>query len=295
MHIVLSGIDGSGKSTQAQLLFEALRKRGQKAILTREPGATDFGLAIRRLLLTDARKHNSPETDFFLFMADRAEHLAAVVRPALAEGAWVIQDRGPESTLAYQGPQLGVDGRFKIARLHHAMGWPVPDVTIVYDLSPKIAHQRLTARTTEESDPDLSRLEHLRAVYLDRAQTGLLTKARVVVEATRSIEALAETTMNIVGRVHELKQLAATGPRIMATAVDRNGGRLPFDATEHLLLSTYGRLVRLTDLDSVVSFLQWAETAPPAVRAAPHDFEVEAAAFQYRVMLTEQQRALLSV
>lgn len=294
MHIVLSGIDGSGKSTQAQLLFQTLREKGQKAILTREPGATDFGLAIRRLLLTDARKHNSPETDFFLFMADRAEHLAAVVRPALTERAWVVQDRGPESTLAYQGPQLGVDGRFKIARLHHAMGWPIPDITIVYDVSPKLAYQRLAARSTDESDPDLARLEHLRAVYLDRAQTGLLTKARVIVDATRPIEEIARTTLDIIERVRELKQLAADGPRIMATAVARNGGRIAFDATEHLLLSTCGRFAGLTDLDSIVSYLQWAEQAPPTVHAAPHDFEVEAAVIQYRAMLTPQQRVLLS-
>ena len=138
--VVLEGGDGCGKSTQAALLAARVRERGREVVATREPGATGVGKAIRALVL-DGRDLD-PRTEALLIAADRAEHVAEVIRPALARGAVVVSDRHVPSSLAYQGVArgLGVD---EIAGLSAwATGGLVPDLVVVLDVDPVAAAGR---------------------------------------------------------------------------------------------------------------------------------------------------------
>jgi dTMP kinase len=131
--VVLEGVDGSGKSTQADLLVDRLRAEGREVVATREPGATPAGAAIRSIVLGDADL--DPRTEALLIAADRAEHAALVIRPALARGAVVVSDRYIPSSLAYQGVArgLGVDEIERLSRW--ATGGLEADLVVVLDAS----------------------------------------------------------------------------------------------------------------------------------------------------------------
>jgi dTMP kinase len=130
--VVLEGGDGCGKSTQVQLLVGRLRDLGREVVATREPGATEAGAAIRSLVLGGG--HLDPRTEALLIAADRAEHVAEVVRPALERGAVVVSDRYVPSSLAYQGVARGL-GVEEIARLSDwATGGVQPDLVLVFDV-----------------------------------------------------------------------------------------------------------------------------------------------------------------
>jgi dTMP kinase len=138
--VVLEGGDGSGKSTQARLLADRLRGLGREVVATREPGATPAGAQIRGLVLGGGDL--DPRTEALLIAADRAEHVAEVVRPALRRGAVVVSDRHVPSSLAYQGVARGL-GVGEIARLSEwATGGLVPDLVVVLDVDPVAAAGR---------------------------------------------------------------------------------------------------------------------------------------------------------
>jgi len=166
--IVLEGGDGCGKSTQAQLLISRLRDLGREVLATREPGATEAGVAIRSLVLgggdLDAR------AEALLIAADRAQHVAEVVRPALERGAVVVSDRYIPSSLAYQGVArgLGVD---QISRLSEwATGGVVPDVVVVLDVpAGEAAARRAGPEDRMEREPDSFRLA-VNQAYRDLAR-----------------------------------------------------------------------------------------------------------------------------
>ena len=107
--ITLEGIDGCGKSTQARLLCDFLRAKSINTELTREPGGTRIGKAIRQVLQNPKNQEMIPETELLLYLADRLQHLQEKVVPKLAEGTWVISDRFHDSTIAYQGYGRGVE------------------------------------------------------------------------------------------------------------------------------------------------------------------------------------------
>jgi len=135
--IALEGIDGCGKSTQARLLAERLG-----AILTFEPGATRLGSALRRLLLDGDQPPVSERSEALLMAADRAQHLAEVVMPALDAGTWVVTDRFSASTMAYQGWGRGLD-RDQLAQLvQWATGGLEPDLNVLIDVPVALASDR---------------------------------------------------------------------------------------------------------------------------------------------------------
>lgn len=166
--VVLEGGDGSGKSTQARLLTLRLRDLGREVVATREPGATEAGAAIRSLVLggddLDAR------AEALLIAADRAQHAAEVVRPALERGAVVVSDRYIPSSLAYQGVArgLGVD---EIARLSEwATGGLVPDLVVVLDVpAGEAAARRAGPEDRMEREPGSFRLA-VNQAYRDLAR-----------------------------------------------------------------------------------------------------------------------------
>lgn len=162
------GIDGSGKSTQARLLADALRARGRNVTLTREPGGSPGAEEIRRLVLEGDPDRWSAETEILLFTAARRDHLEKTIRPALARGDIVITDRFADSTRIYQGITRG-DLVATVDRLHDLMIGTEPDLTILVDIDPALGLSRARARAGTElrfEDMGLDTQIRMRAGFL---------------------------------------------------------------------------------------------------------------------------------
>ena len=147
LFITLEGIDGAGKSTQAQHLAERLRGGGWDVVLTREPGGSSGAEEIRRLLVEGEPGRWSPETEILLFTAARRDHVERTIRPALDAGQVVICDRFVDSTRAYQG-STGL--RRMVDALHDMMIGLEPDLTLIFDLDPEEGLGRTDSRGTGE-------------------------------------------------------------------------------------------------------------------------------------------------
>ena len=134
--VALEGGEGAGKSTQARMLGDWLETLGHRVLLTREPGGTDVGGQLRRIVLDHSTGELSPRTEALLYTADKAEHVDEVVLPALAEGMVVVTDRYVDSLLAYQGAGRAVD----ITELEQVARWATsdlrPHLTVVLDVDP---------------------------------------------------------------------------------------------------------------------------------------------------------------
>jgi dTMP kinase len=182
--ITFEGIDGSGKSTQARRLADAL----PNAILTREPGGSTGAEEIRRLLVEGEPDRWSAETELLLFTAARRDHLEKTIRPALDRGTTVVSDRFADSTRVYQGATRG-DLRGKVDALHSLMIEREPDLTILIDMEPKTALQRGLARSSGED-----RFEDMGLGFQQALRTGFLELAKQnparwsVIDGNRSVE-----------------------------------------------------------------------------------------------------------
>jgi dTMP kinase len=147
--IALEGIDGCGKSTQARLLADRLG-----ALLTFEPGATTIGASLRTLLLEPGRAPVDERAEALLMAADRAQHVAEVVRPALDQGRWVVSDRFSASTLAYQGYGRGLD----LGELTRLVGWATggltPDLSILVAVAPSLGLARRRGSTEDRMEAE---------------------------------------------------------------------------------------------------------------------------------------------
>jgi dTMP kinase len=179
MFITFEGIEKSGKTTQAELLAEALRQRGRDVVLTREPGGTALGEAVRHVVL---ERHYEVEVDptaeVLLFAADRAQHVAEVIRPALQAGQTVICDRFVDSTLAYQGYGRGLDLDRLATLMHVATGGLLPDLTVLVDVDLETSKARGWG-----TDPD--RMERGTDSYFGRVRNGFLAMSRAEPERYR--------------------------------------------------------------------------------------------------------------
>ncbi|HVE90207.1 MAG TPA: dTMP kinase [Burkholderiaceae bacterium] len=166
--ITFEGIDGSGKSTHLAAVVHSLRTRNVTTVLTREPGGTPLGESLRELILNQPMTR---ETETMLMFAARAEHLAMIIRPALAAGQWVLCDRFTDATYAYQAGGRGIDER-AVAELEHWVHPDLqPDLTILFDVAPEVAARRLAqARCADrfEAEP-IAFFGAVRAMYLQRA------------------------------------------------------------------------------------------------------------------------------
>lgn len=182
--VVFEGGEGAGKSTQMESFVEWLRARGEEVVTTREPGGTEIGARIRAILLDPQSRAMDPRTEALLYAADRAEHVAEVIRPALQAGKIVVSDRFIDSSLAYQGLArgLGLEEIYEISRW--AIDGTLPDLVLWLKVDPKVGLNRLS------EDPD--RIESQDGEFHDRVAAGYLELSEkfperfVVLDATKA-------------------------------------------------------------------------------------------------------------
>jgi dTMP kinase len=200
--VTIEGPDGAGKSSQAIRLAEALRERGHRVTLVREPGGTALGEAIRGLLLSESVDHE-PVADALLFNAARAQLVSEVIRPSLSRGEIVVCDRYTDSTLAYQGFGAGLDRRWLQQLNDWATGGVRPDLTLLLDIpSEEGLRRRATGPESEQT-----RFEHSGrhdADFHRRVREGYLELAALepgrwrLVDATGPAQALAGELIELV-------------------------------------------------------------------------------------------------
>lgn len=187
--ITFEGIDGAGKTTHMDALEQAWKQAGHEVVRTREPGGTPLAEKLRALFLHDAM---DPLTEALLVFGARRDHIKTVIEPALARGAWVLCDRFTDATFAYQGGGRGFD----IQVLGILEGWVQqglqPDLTLLFDLDPAVAAERLSAARQPDRFEAMDRafFERVRGAYLDRqrAQPGRFA----VIKADQAPAAVAE-------------------------------------------------------------------------------------------------------
>jgi dTMP kinase len=179
--ITFEGIDGAGKSTQHAWLVEYLRAQGREVVATREPGGTPLGEKLRALLLSEAM---NLETEALLMFAARREHVASVIEPALARGAWVVCDRFVDASIAYQGGGRGLS----FEKLNTLSQWVLadlkPDLTLLFDAPVELALARLHAAT-----PNPDRFEQEQADFFERVRSAYLDIAANDPDRVRIIDA----------------------------------------------------------------------------------------------------------
>ncbi|TWI46532.1 dTMP kinase [Pseudoduganella flava] len=194
--ITFEGIDGAGKSTHIQYVADLIRARGIELVSSREPGGTPLGEKLRELVLHEPMHL---ETEALLVFASRREHIAQVIEPALARGAWVISDRFTDASFAYQGGGRGLD-LIKIDTLAnwvHPELWP--DLTILFDVPLEVARARLDATR------QLDKFEQEKADFFSAARNEYLRRAAQdpkrfrVIDSTQTIEAIRVELAGIVG------------------------------------------------------------------------------------------------
>ena len=198
--ITFEGIDGSGKSTQARLLADALRTQGKEVVLTREPGGSPGADEIRRLVLEGDPDRWSAETEILLFTAARRDHLERLINPSLQAGKIVVCDRFADSTRMYQGLSRG-NLRAMVDALHELMIGREPDLTLMIDIDPAIGLTRARGRQgTEERFEDfgLELQERMRAGFLALAEE-FRDRFRII-DGGRAIDEVATEVLAVVTR-----------------------------------------------------------------------------------------------
>lgn len=196
--IAFEGGEGTGKSTQAELLAEWLRERHHDVVVTFEPGATKAGVAVRKVLLSPAHDGLSPRAEAMLYAADRADHVDNVIRPALQRGAVVVTDRYIDSSLAYQGGGRSLS-MAEVAQLSHwATRGVRPDLTILLDLDAAEGLSRAGGRPDRMEAESLAFHERVRATFRELAHAG--GSRYVVCDASAPVEEVAERIRHEVER-----------------------------------------------------------------------------------------------
>lgn len=200
LFITFEGVEGSGKSTQIDLLKEFLSSKGYDVMTTREPGGTPIGDKIRKILLNPDFKEMDYRTEALLYAASRAQHVAEVITRALPKGRIVISDRYTDSSLAYQSFGRGLDQK----RLESINKWATgdldPDLTILLDI-PADKGLKRTSRSLAD------RIEQENLEFHDRVSKGFLKVAKKfpkrikIVDASRDVEEIHQEVVKIIGKL----------------------------------------------------------------------------------------------
>ncbi|HEX6231781.1 MAG TPA: dTMP kinase [Jiangellaceae bacterium] len=197
--IAIEGGDGAGKSTQARLLASRLREAGHEVVLTYEPGDTRIGPTVRRLVLDVASEGLDPRAEALLYAADRAEHVAALIRPALERGAVVITDRYIDSSIAYQGVGRGLGVAEVAAVSAFATGGLLPDLTVVLDVPEDVRRPRIGGLGDRLEREAAEFHEAVRKAYLHRAAAD--PGRYLIVDASQPPDQLADLIAEQVEKV----------------------------------------------------------------------------------------------
>ena len=168
--LTLEGVDGAGKSTHIEFIADAVRAKGRHVVVTREPGGTDLAERLRKVILSEAM---SPVIETLLIAAARADHVAKVIKPALAAGHWVICDRFADATVAYQGAGNGVSLDLIASLSNAAHPGLRPDRTLVFDCPYEIAAERMA-----KAGRALDRFEREDRAFFERVRASYLAIAK---------------------------------------------------------------------------------------------------------------------
>ncbi len=206
LFVTFEGIEGCGKSTQVQLASTWLDKQNMPHLVTREPGGTQIGTEIRKILLSEKTVELQPVAEALLYLADRFQHIVEVIRPALDSGKIVLADRYHDSTVAYQGYGRGIPVQWIENIWAGSNAALVPDLTILLDLDPEIGLQRslekLRARGLDESRFEKEALE-----FHIRVREGFLELAKLdsnrfkIIDASRSVEEIHSQVTEILTKL----------------------------------------------------------------------------------------------
>ena len=196
--ITFEGVDGAGKSTHLTWFADTLRQRGLDVLVTREPGGTPVGEALREILL---HQPMHAETEALLMFAARCEHVKQVIQPALQRGTWVISDRFSDASFAYQGGGRGVP----VAKLEQLESWVhadlQPDLTLLFDIPVEIARQRLS------SNISLDRFEQEHSQFFDRVRQAYQARVKMnparyaVIDASQTLQEVKANLEKIISSV----------------------------------------------------------------------------------------------
>ena len=200
--IVLEGVEGAGKTTNLRFIQQWLSERGVEALTTREPGGTPIGEQIRAILLDPANREMCVDTEALLMFAARAQHVAEKIKPALAQGQWVVSDRFVDASYAYQGVARGMP----FERLDALADWTLQgftaDMTFIFDLPPEIGMTRVAARGAGKDRFEqevLAFFEKVRQAYLSRAAQA--PDRYAVIDAAQPLEAVQQQIAQVLERL----------------------------------------------------------------------------------------------
>lgn len=201
LFITMEGPDGSGKSTQIEAIKSFFEKKGEKVVITREPGGTSISEKIRVLLLDRENAEMDPMAEALLYAASRAQLVSQVIKPAIDSGTHVICDRFVDSSIAYQGFGRGLGDSVAVINAY-AINNCIPDVTFLMKLNPEVGKSRI-------KDSDLDRMEMEKIDFHNRVFEGYETLEKeypdriVGIDATRNISEISEEIISHVERLFE--------------------------------------------------------------------------------------------
>ena len=200
--ITFEGIEGSGKSTLIDNVAVALRQAGRDPLMTREPGGTSLGVALRKVLLNPEMEKLGSMAELMLFAADRAQHVFQVILPALEAGQIVLCDRYSDATIAYQGHGRGIPLDVITVVDNHARSKAIPHMTVLLDLPAETGLTRARTRNKEAMDSSESRIDEEEMAFHQRVREGYLMLADqeperfLVLDAREKPDRMAELVLN---------------------------------------------------------------------------------------------------
>jgi dTMP kinase len=190
MFISICGVEGAGKTTQLRHIADFLKSTGLPFIMTREPGGTEIGIKIRRILLDPENRDLTPKAELFLYAADRIQHIEQLILPALNEGKIVVTDRFVDSTTVYQGYARGIDIKLVEQINELVLDGLKPNLTILLDLSPIIGLSRVRDQLQfgERAESE-SRFEQEELIFHKKIREGFITLAQKEMDRFHIIDA----------------------------------------------------------------------------------------------------------